>query len=245
MERNWQNRGHGTPIFTRDQWRRIRSRLTPYLLLAPAVVLILLVIMYPISYSAYLSLTNANLLKFSQKEYVGFDNYERLFQRDDLRISIWRTAQYTIGTLVLSFVLGLFVALLLNERFRFRGLARTLLIIPWATPWLVVTLIWFVMFNPQIGPVNQILKGLGVIEVGRSWLYQRDTAMMSVVITTSWRLFPSVSLIILASLQSIPPALYEAAEVDGANTLQRFRHITYPGIRAAIFTVITLLTIWS
>jgi multiple sugar transport system permease protein len=168
-----------------------------------------------------------------------------LLSRDDLRISVWRTAQYTIGTLILSFGLGLFVALLLNEQYRFRGLARTLLIIPWATPWLVVTLIWFVMFNPQIGPVNQILKGLGLIEVGRPWLYQRDTAMPSVVITTSWRLFPAVSLIILASLQSIPPVLYEAAEVDGANSLQRFRHITYPGIRASIFTVITLLTIWS
>lgn len=245
MEQTQRRQNYTARKSMRGQLIHLRDQLIPYLLLVPAIVLIFGVIMYPIGYSAYLSLTNAHLLKFDQKEYVEFANYERLFERDDLRISILRTGQYTIGTLALSFSLGLTVALMLNERFRLRGLARTLLIIPWATPWLVVTLIWFVMFNPQIGPINQILKAVGVIDVGKAWLYQRGTAMPSVVITTSWRLFPAVSLIILASLQSIPPVLYEAAEVDGASRLQRFRHITFPGIRAAIFTVVTLLTIWS
>ena len=245
MDQTQQYMAATTQKSARGQWIHWRDRLIPYLLLVPAIVLILAVIMYPIGYSAYLSLTDANLLKFDQKEFVETENYERLFSRDDLRTSVWRTGQYTVGTVVLSFSLGLFVALMLNERFRFRGIARTLLIIPWATPWLVVTLIWFVMFNPRIGPVNQILEGLGIIQTGKSWLYQRDTAMPSIVITTSWRLFPAVSLIILASLQSIPPSLYEAAKVDGASRLQRFRHITLPSIRAAIFTVVTLLTIWS
>jgi ABC-type sugar transport system permease subunit len=133
----------------------------------------------------------------------------------------------------------------LNQHFRFRGLVRTLLIIPWATPWLVVTLIWFVMFNPQIGPINEFLKLLGIIDVGRSWLYSTDTAMLSIVITTSWRLFPAVALIILAGLQSIASEQYEAAEVDGASAWQRFRYITLPGIRTVSITMITLLTIWS
>lgn len=147
--------------------------------------------------------------------------------------------------MVISYTVGLFVAVILNQNFRMRWLVRTLMMIPWATPWLVVTLIWFVMFNPQIGPINQVLKGLGIIESGRTWLYSSDTAMLSIVITTSWRLFPAVTLILLASLQSIPSELYEAAEVDGANPRQRFLHITLPSIRTASITMITLLTIWS
>jgi multiple sugar transport system permease protein len=222
-----------------------RGRMIPYLLLVPAALLMLALIVYPMAYSAAISMTDAHLLRFSQAEGVGFENYTRLFTRDDFATSIWRTLTYTAGTVVLSYFGGLFVALILNQTFQLRGLVRTLLIIPWATPWLVVTLIWFVMFNPQIGPVNQVLRGLGLIEVGTPWLYTSDTAMIAIVVTTSWRLFPAVTLILLASLQSIPDELYEAAEVDGASGWQRLRFITLPSIRTASLTMITLLTIWS
>jgi multiple sugar transport system permease protein len=223
----------------------IPGRSIPYLLLIPATILIFVVILYPLLYSFYISLTDANLLRFSQAEFIGFENYTRLFTRDKFWISVLRTLTYTAGTVVMSYSIGLFVALLLNRRFPMRGLARTLLIIPWATPWLVVTLIWFVMYNPQIGPVNELLKNLGIIDVGQAWLYTRETAMSSIVVTTSWRLFPAVTLILLAGLQSIPLEQYEAAEVDGANAWQRFRYITLPSIRTVSFTMITLLTIWS
>ncbi|MBK8023113.1 MAG: sugar ABC transporter permease [Chloroflexi bacterium] len=223
----------------------LRSPFLPYLLLVPATLLILAVIIYPLLYTAYISLTDANLLRFSQAENIGLENYQVLLGRDRFWTSLWRTATYTAGTVVISYLLGLLVALILNRKFRLRWLARTLLIIPWATPWLVVSLIWFVMFNPQIGPVNQVLKGLGLIQVGQSWLYNNDTAMLSIIITTSWRLFPAASLMILASLQSIPSELYEAAEVDGASNWQRFRFITLPSIRVVSITMITLLTIWS
>ena len=222
-----------------------RGRMIPYLLLIPAGMLMLAIIVYPMIYSAAISFTDAHLLRFSQAEGVGFENYTRLFSREDFAISIWRTLAYTAGCVVLSYSTGLFVALILNQNFRFRGLARTLLIIPWATPWLVVTLIWFVMFNPQIGPVNQVLRGLGLIQVGQPWLYTSNTAMLAIVLTTSWRLFPAATLILLASLQSIPGELYEAAEVDGANGWQRLRFITMPSLRTASLTMITLLTIWS
>jgi multiple sugar transport system permease protein len=217
----------------------------PYLLLIPAGILMLALIVYPMIYSAAISLTDAHLLRFSQAEGVGFENYTRLFSREDFAISVGRTLAYTAGCVILSYSAGLFIALILNQNFKFRGLARTLLIIPWATPWLVVTLIWFVMFNPQIGPVNQVLRSLGLIQVGQPWLYTSDTAMLAIVITTSWRLFPAATLILLASLQSIPGELYEAAEVDGANGWQRLRFITMPSLRTASLTMITLLTIWS
>ncbi|MEM6283001.1 MAG: sugar ABC transporter permease [Chloroflexota bacterium] len=221
------------------------ERTIPYLLLVPASLLIVTVILYPLGYSFYISLTDANLLRFSQLQFIGFENYTRLFGRERFWISVLRTLTYTAGTVVLSYTIGLMVALILNQKFPMRGLARTLLIIPWATPWLVVTLIWFVMYNPQIGPVNELLKLFGVIDVGQAWLYTRETAMTSIIVTTSWRLFPAVTLILLAGLQSIPTEQYEAAEVDGANAWQRFRFITLPSIRTVSFTMITLLTIWS
>ena len=219
--------------------------LRPWLLLLPASLLILAVIFIPLLYSALISLSDANLLRFNQAEYIGLENYERLFARDRFRISVLRTLTYSAGTVVLSYCAGLFVALLLNRTTVLRGLTRTLLIIPWATPWLVVTLIWFIMFNPQIGPVNEILKNLGLLQVGHAWLYSSETAMPAIVVVTSWRLFPGVALILLAGLQGITPEQYEAAEVDGANAWARFRYITLPGIRTISITMITLLTIWS
>lgn len=221
------------------------ERATPYLLLLPATLLILAVVIYPLLYSMFISLTDANLLRFQQAEFVGLDNYARLMTQEKFWTSVLRTLTYTAGTVILSYSVGLLVALILNQTFPFRGLARTLLIIPWATPWLVVTLIWFVMYNPQIGPINQLLKMVGMIDSGQSWLYNSDTAMISIVITTSWRLFPAVTLIVLAGLQSIPSELYEAAEVDGASGRQRLRYITLPNIRTVSITMITLLTIWS
>lgn len=221
------------------------KKLLPYLLLAPALLAILIFIVYPIIYSTYLSLTNAHLLRMAQAEFVGLANYERLLTRRAFWQSLEITLLYTAGTVILSFLMGLGTALLLNVEFRFRSVARALIAIPWATPWLVVTIIWFVMFNPQIGPVNEILKNVGLIDRGTPWLYQRDTALAAIIIATSWRLFPAAMLLILAGLQSISPDLYEAAKVDGAGVLARFRYITLPSLRSVNFVTIVLLTIWS
>ena len=155
----------------------------------------------------------------------------------------WVTVQYTVGVVVLSFGLGLGTALMLNVRFPLRGLARALIIIPWATPWLVTTLIWYVMFNPQIGPINAILKQLGLIETGVAWLHLNGTAMPVIILVTAWRLFPTTTLLVLAALQSISPELYEAAEVDGAGWLGKLRYITLPGISATSFVSLVLVTI--
>ncbi len=226
-------------------WSRLLTPrgILPHVLLAPAILSLLIFVVVPVIYSIYLSFTDANLLRFGQAEYIGFENYQRLLERGRFWESLTNTLVYTAGTTVLSFGMGLFTALILNEPFRMRGLARTLISIPWATPWLVVTTIWYVMFNPQIGPVNEVLKGLGLIQVGVPWLYQTSTAMLGIIIVTSWRLFPSATLIILAGLQSISPELYEAAKVDGAGRWARFRHITLPSLTSVNLVMIVLLTI--
>lgn len=213
------------------------------MLLAPAIIALVVFVIVPVGYGMYLSLTDANLLRFDEAEYIGFENYQRLLERDRFWEALSNTLVYTLGTTVLSFLMGLGTALILNEDFRFRGIVRTLISIPWATPWLVVTTIWYVMFNPQIGPVNEILKNLGVIQNGIPWLYQNSTAMTAIIIVTTWRLFPSATLIILAGLQSIPGDLYEAAKVDGAGRWQRFRFITLPALWSVNLVMIVLLTI--
>ena len=219
------------------------NRLLPYLLIAPAIIALLVFVVVPVLFSLYLSLTNAELLRFDQREFIGFDNYERLLARNVFWTSLSNTLVYTAGSVILSFGAGLFTALLLNQNFRFRGLARTMISIPWAVPWLVTTTIWYVMFNPQMGPINEVLKELGLIQTGIPWLYQNSTAMIAIVIVTAWRIFPTATLLILAGLQSIAPDLYEAAKVDGANAWQRFRHVTMPSLRSVNLVVIVLLTI--
>lgn len=219
------------------------KRLLPYLLLAPAIIALLVFVVVPVGFSLYLSLTNAELLRFDQREVIGLGNYERLLARNVFWESLYNTLVYTAGSVILSFGMGLFTALLLNENFRFRGIARTMISIPWAVPWLVTTTIWYVMFNPQMGPINEVLKDLGLIQTGVPWLYQNRTAMIAIIIVTAWRIFPTATLLILAGLQSIVPDLYEAAKVDGANTWQRFRYITLPSLRSVNLVVIVLLTI--
>jgi multiple sugar transport system permease protein len=221
------------------------KRMLPYMLLAPALLVIGGIILYPLGYSLYLSLTNAHLLRFAQAEYVGLENYERYLTRPAFWRSLWVTVLYTLGTVVLSFSMGLVTALMLNVNFRFRDIARGLIAIPWATPWLVVTLIWYVMFNPQMGPVNEFLKLSGVIETGVPWLYQRSTALLAIILVTAWRLFPAATLLILAGLQSISKELYDAAKVDGAGRWQQFRFITMPSLRSVNLVVVVLMIIWT
>ena len=231
---------------TRNRWWNqllTPKRLLPYVLLAPAVIALLVFVVIPVVFSLYLSLTNAELLQFDQREFIGLGNYERLLARDVFWESLVNTLVYTAGSVILSFGVGLFTALLLNEDFRFRGIARTMIALPWAVPWLVTTTIWYVMFNPQMGPINEVLKGLGIIQQGIPWLYQSNTAMIAIIIVTAWRVFPTATLLILAGLQSIPPDLYEAAKVDGAGKWQRFRFVTLPSLRSVNLVVVVLLTI--
>ena len=213
--------------------------------MAPALLVLAAIILYPLGYSLYLSLTDANLLRFGQAEFIGWENYQRYLTRPDFWQSLWVTLLYTAGTVVVGFLMGLGTALMLNVDFPFRGVARGLIAVPWATPWLVVTLVWYVMFNPQVGPVNEALERLGVLETGVPWLYQRDTALIAIIIVTAWRLFPAATLLILAGLQSISKELYDAAQVDGASPWQRFRFITMPNLRAVNFVVVVLMVIWT
>ena len=163
-----------------------------------------------------------------------------------MRVSLFRTLTSSAGTVVLSFVTGLFVALLLNRTTVLRGLARTLLNHPLGHALAGGDADLVRDVQPAVR-ANQRDAQSARRPRGRAFpgLYSSETAMLAIVVATSWRLFPAVTLILLAGLQGIPPEQYEAAEVDGASAWARFRYITMPGIRTVSITMITLLTIWS
>ncbi len=229
----------------RSHSARWRAGLEPYLYLLPAALAVGAVVVYPLVYTAGLSLFDVNLLQPARARFVGLGNYLGMLGDRAFWHSLLVTAEYTAGTLVLSLLLGLGTALLLNREFRFRTVARAAIILPWATPWLVVCLIWYVLLNPQFGLVNAILRAVGVVQVGSSFLYQSSTALPATVIVTAWRLFPMATLLLLAGLQSIPREQYEAASVDGATTWQQFTQITLPNLATVLVVVGVLLTIWA
>src|SRR5207248_9025847 len=169
----------------------------------------LAVVVYPLVYTLGLSLFDVNLLQLSRARFVGLGNYVDMLGDGTFWHSLGVTAAYTSATVVVSLALGLGTALLLNREYRFRTLARAVIILPWATPWLVTCLIWYVLLNPQFGLINAILKSLGLVQSGQSFLYQSSTALPAVVLVTAWRLFPMATLLLLAGLQGISREQYE------------------------------------
>jgi multiple sugar transport system permease protein len=229
----------------RGRHGHLRRRAEPYLYLLPTAVVVAAVVVYPLIYTVGLSLFDVNLLQLARARFVGFGNYVDMLGDGTFWHSLGVTAAYTIGTVTVSLGLGLGTALLLNREYRFRTLARAVIILPWATPWLVACLIWYVLLNPQFGLVNSLLRIVGVVQSGSPLLYQSSSALPAVVVVTAWRLFPMATLLLLAGLQAIPRDQYEAASVDGAGTWQQFRHITMPNLSTVGVVVAVLLTIWS
>jgi multiple sugar transport system permease protein len=217
----------------------------PYLYLLPTAVVVAAVVVYPLIYTVGLSLFDVNLLQLARARFVGLGNYADMLGSGAFWHSLGVTAAYTFATVAVSLMLGLGTALLLTREFRFRTLARAAIILPWATPWLVACLIWYVLLNPQFGLVNSLLRMVGIAQSGSPLLYQSSTALPAVVVVTAWRLFPMATLLLLAGLQAIPREQYEAASVDGAGTWRQFRHITLPNLSTVGVVVAVLLTIWS
>jgi len=223
-----------------------QSHTLPYMMMAPAMVAMALFILYPIGYSVWLSLHRVDFLRpQAGRPFIGLQNYLKLFSD----ASFWNAAQitlvYTTVAVVVSFIVGLATALLLTEQFRGRILARSIVIIPWAVPYVAAILIWKWMLNTDFGIVNYILLRLGLITEGISWLASPVWAMVAVLIVTVWTQYPFVTMMHLAALQGIAAELQEAATIDGAGILDRFRYVTWPGLSQVNTAAILLLVIWN
>lgn len=144
----------------------------------------------------------------------------------------------------LQLALGFVTALLLNQQFRWRTLARSLILIPWALPSVVIGLMWSWIYHPQVGLLNDLLLRVGMLNSAIPWLADPDTALYSIIAALVWQGFPFFAIMILAGLQTIPANLYEAAAIDGATTWQQFVEITLPGLKSVLVTAVMLRIIW-
>jgi multiple sugar transport system permease protein len=205
-----------------------REQLTGWLLATPAILLLLVVFAYPIARAFILSLFTENLSTGLQAEFSGLGNYIRMAGDGRFWQSIWNTTIFTVAAVVLELILGMGVALTLNQAFRGRGLARTAAILPWALPTALIALTWAWIFNDQYGVWNDMLLRLNIIDRAVNWLGDPTLAMMSVIAADVWKTTSFVAILLLAGLQSIPEDLYEAHSIDGASPWQSFTQITLP-----------------
>ncbi|BCL36343.1 carbohydrate ABC transporter permease [Nostoc sp. MS1] len=213
---------------TNSQTLRSREQRTAWILLAPALLLLLFVFAYPILRAFWLSVFTRNLGTELQPVFSGLDNYVRMAGDGRFWQSLWATAVFTTASVISELLLGLGIALVLNQAFFGRGIVRTIAILPWALPTALIGLAWSWIFNDQFGVVNDILRRLGLINTGINWLGDPTLAMIAVVFADVWKTTPFISILLLAGLQSISQDLYEAYSVDGATAWQSFRNITLP-----------------
>lgn len=233
------------PVSTRRRRRVAGSPWTPYLFLAPAALYILFFQMIPLGQEFWLSFTRTSLLNPTRNEWVGLDNYTAIFSDPEFQRTLFTTLVYMVVSVVGAVGIGLLVALLLNGKFPGRGIARSLVTIPWAAPGIAVALIWIWMYNPQYGVLTVLMKAVG-IDPGRSGVLDNpQLALPAVLLTTIWQLVPFVAVVLLSALQSVPKDLIEAAEVDGAGRWTVFRVVTWQVIKPTVGLVAVLMTIWA
>ncbi|MDB5850456.1 MAG: sugar transporter permease [Rhodoferax sp.] len=223
---------------------KARTSILPYVLLSPAVLATVIVVFYPMVQAVITSLYNNILWKPRGVKFIGLDNYIAIWHDPVFWASLGRTAIWIGLTVPLQLLLGLVTALLLNQTFRWRGLARSLILIPWALPSVVIGLMWSWIYNPQVGLLNDLMLRLGLLQTAVPWLANPDTSLYAIIAALVWQGFPFFAIMILAGLQTIPHSLYEAADIDGASDWQQFWHITMPALKAVLVTAVMLRIIW-
>ncbi len=214
------------------------------LLIAPAITIFVAVIVYPLISAIYLSLFSIYTPTL-QGRFVGLGNYAAILVSPRFWNALYNTLVWTVGTLTLQVLIGVGVALLLNQTILFRSLARSLVLFPYFISTVVAVLVWQWVFNDLYGVLNHAMLRLGLVDRPIDWLGQMPNAMLSIVFVGAWKYFPFVVIAVLARLQSIPEALYEAATIDGAGPVSRFFDITLPQLREVLAVVILLRTIWD
>ena len=220
-----------------------RQSLWGYLLVLPAIILLLTLVAYPFLYAIFISFTSR--IVGDAGEWVGLDNFRYLSKTASFEKTVRNTIMLVVVSDIAKLFIGLGLALILNERIRGRGVYRAFILLPWAMPGFVAFLVWRLLFQPIGGGINLIITETGIYPEIIDWLGQRSTAMPAVIIATVWRGFPFWCISFLAALQTVPPDLYEAAKIDGANAIQRFRSVTLPHLKHVILVVVLLSSIWT
>lgn len=217
----------------------------PYALIAPTLLLMAVFLVYPIASVGWFSLRHHTVTQPWKNGFIGFENFRRMLFDDPL---FWQSlvfsAKWVVVEVGLQLVLGLVLALIVNETFVGRALARSLVFSPWAVSGVLTTGIWILLYNPSTGIFQQLAQW-GIGDPGTSVLGNPDTVFPATVITELWRGVPFFAILLLADLQTIPKDLYEAASVDGAGRWRQFVSVTLPHLRDAIVLSTLLRAVWE
>lgn len=228
------------PVQTTRRFRLPRDAALGYLLLAPAALLLIILVGYPFLTAVVMSLQR-KLIGQADAPFIGLGNYAALLSDVTFWIVVRNVLVFAGTSVFFKLLIGTAVALALNETMPVRGIIRSIMILPWALPTLVAVLIWMWMYSDVAGVLNHILMGTGIVERPVLFLSDPVLAMISVIVVNVWRGFPFFAITLLAGLQTVSHDLYDAAKVDGAGIWARFRHVTLPGL-APVMAVVTLLS---
>ncbi len=242
-----------------SSWAKARERLA-WILVAPSLLVVFVVALYPLAQTFHLSFTNQSLASSGPWRYVGIAQYEYLFDNDAFRRAIRNTIVFTISSVVIETILGMIIALIINSNFRGRGMMRTAILIPWAIPTVVSSRLWEYMYQDNYGVVNDLLvnrlpqlvdwiPGFGSSlasifpENNIAFIARPSTALPAIVAVDVWKTTPFMALLLLAGLQIIPTDIYEASTVDGASKWQQFWQMTLPMLRPALLVALIFRTL--
>lgn len=249
-------KGSQLPFIRRWNSLQAREARLAWMLILPTALIVFGLVVFPAIFSVWISFRDVglkNLDNVFHAPFVGLKNYRLVF--DDFAFKFqglqsWGAAVtsivYSFSATILTLVIGLIAALLLNRPFRARGLARAVFLFPYVAPIVSVAFVWRWILDPRpSGVLNDILLKLGIIQLPKAYLATRGLALLLVIVFEAWRYFPFAMLMILARLQAVDKTLYEAADVDGANTWHKFWYVTLPELRYVLGAVFLLRLIWT
>jgi trehalose/maltose transport system permease protein len=224
----------------------MKNRASFYLLVKycfPAILVILLILVFPLLSTVYYSLTDTRLSTLDEHHWVGFENFIYLLQDPDWWRALKNTVLFAVVSVALETLIGLLFALVLQSKFQGVGILRAAVLVPWAIPSVVSAKMWAWMFNDLFGVINEILIHMHLIDERLAWLADPNLTLATLVTVDVWKSTPFMALLLLAGLQGIPKNILEASTLDGASSFKKLIHITLPLIQPALWVAVIFRTL--
>ncbi|MFC5711779.1 carbohydrate ABC transporter permease [Thalassorhabdus alkalitolerans] len=223
-----------------------KKSLFKYLFLLPALLYVLIFMIYPIAYNIILSFQDVTLMNLGAGgSFIGIENFVQVLQNPLFLTALGNTLIYTVSCIVLQFGIGFLLALFFNQDFPFRNFFRSILLLAWMTPMVITGTLFTWLLDVDYGIINYLLIQLGIIDQSVNWLGQQSTALFAVIVTNVWIGIPFNMILILAALQSLPKDIYEAARIDGASKIRSFFSLTLPLLKPSLLVILVLGIIYT